>query len=365
MNLVELISNKNENYEETLLVVFDTYNNSCGYVKKISTIDEDSGEKKYGLNYVILENKGYDLPDVYANNIVSMQYKNISEIKNYPKINVGNDWLYPVQFETNDDYKEIKLLRKSKKEFTTIDFITKEDKVKYIVSLGSPEFYLVGMTEEKKYSLFDINIIKDKENNYSSKIHYIAKNCSHYERHGRHYFIKENRDSISILEYNNGSLVKKRYSGKLISKNERFFVLKNNNEFILFTKNSGQYIATYINDSIIDMQLCQYDEELQSKDFDVVILTTKENKKKLLPIMLNNDYPSFIETEKEFDDISYDFCRISYLEEDVLNYKEGFSFNGIIENNSYRINVEPNGNIETLNLYTKKKNNPILKKTKK
>lgn len=369
MNLEELITKGNEKYEDTLLHICEGNGYLHSYLKNVSMIDEVTGEERYGVESVILGIETDRLPKIYVDSIVPIQYRKISKFENFSKMILGIRYLYPFKFNTEDGYVEIKLFVKEEKGFNCIDVITKEDKFKYIRSIGSPDFYFIGITDDNKYSMFEIDIIKDKDNNDISKVKYIAKNCicaSSFDRYEKFHLIKEYKNSVLILEYTPGVLTKKKYEGKLVGSNGRFVVLKENNEFLFFEGNSMQLLTKYSNDDIVDMQLCPYEEDIYPHYHDAVILTTKDNKKKILSITINDKNMSFIENEYEFDDLHYNFCHILY-EDDMGDsyFDEGFSFYGNADNENYRINLKPKGDMEVIKLYTNTNDNAVLKKTRK
>lgn len=354
MKLEDLLSNGTIQYGKTLHI-----NKSASrcqeYIKEVQTKD---GKK--GINSVILEQEDEDLPSISIKTLLPMEYKQIYSFANFKTITCWDHRLYVFRFDTSDGYEEIKLLSGDKPS-VFIDAITKKEKFKRIKCFGAPNFYLLGETEDKKYSLFEIDIVKDNDFQDSVKIKYILKNCEYAissSNYGNFYLIKNSKDRVQIMDYSQGRFIKKVYSGNLISKNERYFVVKDKNKFTIFSFENSEPLATYTNDDIIDMQLCPYDDDLCPKTHEVVILTTKENNKKLLSITVKNENFSFIENNELFDELSYHFCWIPIEAEESYEYDLGFSFNGKRAEEDYHVNVKPDGNVETI----RKKSNdgPVL-----
>lgn len=354
MNLKELIK-----YKKTLFTGYNNETGSRGYIVTVTTNDE----KKYGLSYVNILSNFNQLPDIRINDIVPIKYESINTFENNNEVNIDKDGLhnlislYPIKLKTDDQYIELKVLINDKNDFDIVDIIKKKDRFRDIISLDDHKFYFIGCTDDDKYSLFKINTIKDKYNNVVPKLRYILKDCEHCNFFNQ-ILMKKSENNILMLNYTKGELIKQKYRGKLISENSKFIILKDNESYLFFEKGIMRFVAVYTNNKIIDVQLCPYDDEFYPLHFDIVILTTKENKKKLLPITISDEYFTFLPTTKEFDDINYK-C-FSFDEDGKISH----SFDGIINNENYRINVELNGNIEILKCYNEEKNNHVLKKTK-
>lgn len=365
MNLIQLVLKDNEHYEKKILYIENMNGCNTAYVIKFSSFNNETNRKVYGLKYFNLNHNFGELPNIYTGGITSSEYNDICKFENIDEIYVPPFKYYPIKFIRNDGYIEIKLLKQNYCDFTSIDVIAKDKKFKSIENLGAPEFYFVSKTDDNECSLFKIDFAIDKDNNYVPKIEYIVKDCMDfgYIHNARDLLLfQENKDSIDIFSYIDG-IEKTKYKGKVISKNQNYIILKNNNEYLFFSKFNSAPIAIYNNDNITNMQFCSIDDnDRLSYDYDVLILTTKDNKQKLLPIIINSDDLFFIETEKEFDNLTFKCCSITGCENETATIF--YKFSGMIGNKSYEIAVSPNGNIETLGTCVQNSKARVLKRNK-
>lgn len=355
MNLMQLILKDNEQIDKLLLYIGNGFPENRGkdtYVLIISGFNAETSKRVYGLKYIILKHIFKGLPDIYAENITPIEYSSICQFENIRKIYICPFTYYPIKFVRNDGYEEIKLLHENDCNFTVIEAVTKDQKFKSIKNLGYPGFFFFGITDDNKFSLFFISITVDKNNTISSEIKYIAKDCINFgyvNGSDDWLLFKENDDSIEIFSYIDG-IESKKYKGKIVSRNLDYIILKRDNEYLFFSNFDSEPIAIYSNDNIINMQFCSIDEDDRlDNHFDVLILTTKDNKQKLLPIIVNSDGLSFIETEKEFDSLDFAACFITRYQDEITN---GYTFYGYIGDKTYEIGVTPNGNIEILGTST-------------
>lgn len=364
MDLKELIEKDGIKCEELILGYLHKLD--YHYLEKVSIIDKDTNEKRYGLKLITLKNivNTKELPGIQITDIMPLEYTSIKRCERNG-FSTNLSWFVPIILTKKEtDYVELKIL-KADQEISIIDSIGEKEKFKSIQNMNIPPF-LLATDQDDKFSLFTIVARWDEMNTKVPKIKYEIKGCTYMNCSCFSFrLLKENKSSITTLEYDNfdGGMLRNDISGNLISFNENYFISKHKNKFTLIERSTFDPLATYENSDIVDMQLCQYDGDMYTPGHEVMILTDKNNKKRVLSASIDAHFVSFTEIDGSFDDINYNFNFILDAEdEDSVKVEEGFQLDACIGNEKYQILIRPNGESETFEIVS---NELLLEKKNK